>query len=103
MTDRNGQQIKIGLVDWVKFAGFLLVQVGGLLGYAETRLSSLDSRLTVLETRRAADQESDAKTLQVLDRIESKVSTIVDQFHSVDKRLTVIELSRRGPQGGDSR
>lgn len=102
MVDRNGTQLKLAGADWLKIIGFLIVQVGGLLGYAETRISGIEQRLAVIETRRDADQASDIKTLQVLDRIESKVSTIVDQFHQVDKRLTVIESRRLGPQGGDS-
>ena len=96
----NQNIIKLALGDWLKIAGFLVVQVGGLVGYAETRLTSIESRLTVLETRRASDVESDAKTMQILARIESSMSQILDQFHSVDKRLTVIE-SRRLAQGAN--
>ena len=104
MTDpTTSTEIKLSVKDWLKIVGFLVVQVGGLLAYAETRISGIEQRLAVIETRRAADQESEAKTLQVLDRIESKLSTIVDQFHSVDKRLTVLESRRLGPQGGDSK
>lgn len=101
MVSQN-QTIKLSGIDWLKIAGFLIIQVGGLLGYAEKRLAEIDSRLTVLETRRTSDTENDAKTLQILNRIEANISTMVEQFHSVDKRLTVIESKRLGPQGGQS-
>lgn len=96
----NNNTLKLAGIDWLKIAGFLVIQVGGLLAYAEKRLSEIDSRLTVLETRRASDVESDQKTFQILSRIEANVSTMVDQFHGIDKRLTVIE-SRRLAQGAN--